>query len=186
MPEPSFLIRRAEPGDAAALAALAARTFFETFAADNRPEDMAAHLASRYGERQQGEQIADPGVVTLVAESGSGLIGYSQVRRGPSPPCITGEAPVEIWRFYVDRPWHGRGLAHRLMAAARQASRELGGRTLWLSVWERNPRAIAFYAKHGFRDVGAVDFWLGSDRQIDRVMAVDLPPEEPARGVPGP
>lgn len=161
------------------MAELAARTFSETFAADNRPEDMAAHLAARYGERQQGEEIADPQGVTLLVESGGRLIGYSQIRRDAPPEGVRGEAPVEIRRFYVDQPWHGRGVAQRLMAAARDAARELGGRTLWLNVWERNPRAIAFYAKHGFRDVGAVDFWLGADRQTDRVMVTDLPPAEP-------
>jgi GNAT superfamily N-acetyltransferase len=143
---------------------------------------MAAHLAAKYSARQQGEEIADPDGVTLLVESGGRLIGYTQVRRSAPPEGVRGEAPVEIWRFYVDQLWHGRGLAQRLMAAARPAARELGGRTLWLCVWERNPRAIAFYEKNGFRDVGAVDFWLGSDRQTDRVMAVDLPltAEDPA------
>jgi ribosomal protein S18 acetylase RimI-like enzyme len=60
------------------------------------------------------------------------------------------------------------------MAAAQEAGRELGGRTLWLAVWERNPRAIAFYEKFGFRDVGRQDFRLGSDLQTDRVMVADL------------
>lgn len=147
---------------------------------------MAAHLAARYGARQQGAEIADPDGVTLLVESSGRLIGYSQVRRSAPPEAVRGEAPVEIRRFYVDRPWHGRGVAQRLMAAARDAARDLGGRTLWLNVWERNPRAIAFYARHGFRDVGAVDFWLGSDRQTDRVMSTDLPPAEPRAPSAGP
>ena len=46
-------IRRGAAADAPALAASAARTFHETFAADNRPEDMAAHLASSFGVAQQ-------------------------------------------------------------------------------------------------------------------------------------
>jgi hypothetical protein len=38
-------------------------------------------------------------------------------------------------------------------------------------VWERNARAIAFYVKCGFRDVGSQPFLVGSDLQTDRVMA---------------
>jgi ribosomal protein S18 acetylase RimI-like enzyme len=60
------------------------------------------------------------------------------------------------------------------MAASLDAARELGGRTLWLSVWERNPRAIAFYEKTGFRNAGTKDFWVGSDRQTDFVLVADL------------
>ena len=176
MTEPLVQIRRAAPADAAPLAELAARIFAETFSDGTDPDDMAAHLAKSYGERQQSEEIADPAMVTLVAETGGLLVGFAQVRRGPAPDCVTGEAPVEIARFYVDRAWQGTGLAHRLMSAALDAARDLGGRTLWLGVWEKNGRAIAFYGKHGFRDVGSHDFWVGSDRQTDRVMAAPLGP----------
>jgi ribosomal protein S18 acetylase RimI-like enzyme len=171
MTVPEVRIRRATAADAAPLAELAARIFRETFAEGTAPEDMAAHLTRAYGARQQGEEIANPEVVTLVAEvEGGALAAFAQVRRTPPPDCVIGEDPAEIVRFYVDRAWQGRGLAQRLMAAARDAARDLGGRSLWLGVWEKNGRAIAFYEKEGFRDVGSHDFWLGSDRQTDRVM----------------
>lgn len=175
MTEPAPAIRRAAPADAAALAEFAARIFDETFGPDNRPEDMVAHLADRFGVRQQTEEILDPDIVTLLMEDGGRLIAFTQVTTlHAPPPCVTGEAPVEIGRFYVDRSWHGKGLAQRLMAAAKDTARELGGRTVWLAVWERNPRAIAFYEKQGFRDVGSQPFRLGSDLQTDRVMVAAL------------
>jgi ribosomal protein S18 acetylase RimI-like enzyme len=61
-------------------------------------------------------------------------------------------------------------VAHALMTAALAAAVERGAETIWLGVWERNPRAIAFYRKWGFEDVGSHDFLLGNDRQIDRLM----------------
>jgi ribosomal protein S18 acetylase RimI-like enzyme len=172
--EPGFQIRRAAPADAAPLAELAARIFIETFSEGTAPDDMAAHLAKSYGVRQQSDEIADPGMITLVVETDGVLAAYAQVRRIPPPDCVTGEAPAEIARFYVDRAWQGRGLAQRLMAASREAARELGGRSLWLGVWEKNHRAIAFYEKCGFRDVGSHDYWVGSDRQTDRVMVGEV------------
>ena len=182
--EPGFRIRRAEPADAPALAAFAARIFSDTFAADNRPEDMAAHLADRFGVRQQAAEIADPAILTFLVEAEDRPVGYTQVRRIPPPACVAGEEPVELGRFYVDGPWHGRGLAPRLMVVVRDAALSLRGRTLWLAVWERNPRAIAFYEKCGFRDVGSQGFRLGADLQTDRVMAADLADlRAPASGV---
>ena len=53
-------IRRGVVADAAALASFAARTFHETFAAANRPDDMQAYLTSAYGEEQQARELADP------------------------------------------------------------------------------------------------------------------------------
>ncbi|MCC6988679.1 MAG: GNAT family N-acetyltransferase [Acidobacteria bacterium] len=168
-------IRRAAAADAPAVAALAAKTFEETFAADNRPEDMAIHLATAYGVEQQTAEIGNPDYVTLLASADGVLAGFAQVRRKDPPPPVTGAAPIELHRFYVDRPWHGRGVAAPLLDACLDAVRGLGGRTVWLSVWERNPRARAFYAKRGFVLVGNADFWVGPDRQTDHILerAVD-------------
>jgi len=58
-----------------------------------------------------------------------------------------------------------------LMRTVEQTARSLRGRTLWLGVWERNPRAIAFYGKCGFVDVGHHAFVVGTEEQTDRVMA---------------
>jgi len=163
-------IRRGVVSDAPALAAFAARTFVEAFGADNRPEDLQVHLAEFYGVPQQTRELADPDVVTLLAHQGETLVGYAQVRRQVPPPCVTLERSTELYRFYVDRPAHGSGVAQVLMSAVHQVARELGGQHLWLSVWERNPRAIAFYTKVGFVDVGSTDFYVGPDRQTDRVL----------------
>jgi ribosomal protein S18 acetylase RimI-like enzyme len=87
---------------------------------------------------------------------------------------VPGNDRLELSRFYVDRPWHGRGVAQALMTATVREAARRGGETLWLGVWERNPRGIAFYRKCGFADVGTQTFVLGSDPQNDRVMALTL------------
>ena len=168
-------LRRGTPADAATLAAFAARTFAETFGAFNAPENLNAHLASAYGVPQQTRELTDPAAVTLLAEDGTALVAYAQVRRAPPPPaCVTAAAPIQLQRFYVDGPAHGRGVAQRLMAAVQDVAREMGGRHVWLAVWERNPRAIAFYGKCGFVDVGDTVFYVGPDRQVDRVLVAPL------------
>lgn len=172
--EQTLVVRRGEPADAAVLAAFAARTFAETFGPDNGPSDMEAHLASAYGVTQQGRELADSRCITVLIHAGETLAAYAQVRRHQPPACVTDEEPVELHRFYVDLPWHGQGVAQRLMEAVHQAARDLGGRTLWLGVWERNPRAIAFYLKSGWRDTGATTFCVGPDRQTDRVMVAPV------------
>ena len=170
----SVRVRRGVPDDAARLAALAARTFSEAFGADNRPSDLAAHVEASYGVRQQTGELIDRDYITLLAEVDGELAAFAQLRRGEVPSCVRSDAAVELMRFYVDARWHGRGVAQRLMQHVREGARELGARELWLGVWERNPRAIAFYAKCGFRDVGTKDFFVGPDRQTDRVMVAQL------------
>ena len=163
-------IREATTADAPALASFGERTFRDAFAAQNRPEDVEAHVAATYSLERQRADLADPARLTLVAERDATLVGFAQLREGDAPACVGGPAPIELLRFYVDRAWHGRGLAQKLMAAVVAAAAARQARTLWLGVWEHNPRAIAFYGKCGFQDVGSHGFVLGTDHQTDRIM----------------
>jgi ribosomal protein S18 acetylase RimI-like enzyme len=168
-------IRRATVGDAAALTEFGARTFFETFAADNTAEDMRLHLASAWAPALQRAEILDARLDTLLARAAGGsLAGFAQLRAGHAPAGMTTVQPVELLRFYVDRPWQGQGVAGLLMAAVETQARVRGARELWLGVWERNERAQAFYRKHGFRKVGTQIFVVGTDPQTDHVMLREL------------
>ena len=171
----SVSIRGGRVEDAAPLARFAARVFHESFAADNDPADMMAYMAIAFSPEQQGRELADPENTYLVAESDGAIIGYVLIRRGDDmPECVTTRPSAEIARFYVDRAWHGEGVARRLMAAAMDDMLARGARGVWLGVWEHNVRAVRFYEKHGFRDIGSHVFVLGSDVQTDRVMFRDV------------
>jgi diamine N-acetyltransferase len=170
----AFVFRPGRDEDASALAVFAERSFRDAFAAQNRPADLDLYLRKAYGERQQSAELRDPQVTTLVAEIDHQLAGFAQLRTGRPPGCVRGSNPIELWRFYVDRSWHGRGLAQGLMSAALDAARARSADTLWLGVWEHNPRAQAFYRKCGFVDIGQQGFLLGTAAQTDRVMAQTL------------
>lgn len=173
MEEVTCTIRRAVPADAEPLADLAERTFRDTFGQDNRPEDMAAHVARAFGPERQLAEITSAEVMTLLALC-DGPVAFAQLRHGATPSCVTSTRPVELLRFYVDRTWHGRGIAGQLMRAVLREAAMAKATAVWLGVWEQNPRAIAFYRKFGFVDVGAQEFRLGSDVQTDRVMVRSL------------
>jgi len=163
-------IRRAEPGDAGLLAELGARTFSETFAADNSPEDMAAYLDASFSPARQAAELADPASTFFVAEVGGLAAGYAQLHAGEPAEGVEGDKPVELVRLYVSREWLGRGVGEALMRACVDEARRAGHGTIWLGVWERNGRAQAFYRKWDFRAVGEHVFQLGSDPQTDILM----------------
>lgn len=162
--------------DAAELAAFAARSFREAFSALNNPDDLQAHVATVYGLAQQTAEIADPSIVTIIARFNGELVAYAQVRQSTPPACVTYAAPIELYRFYVDQRAHGSGLASKLMQEVHQAAREFQGGHIWLSAWEKSTRAIAFYKKEKFVDVGSAFFMVGPDKQDDRVLVAEVRP----------
>jgi ribosomal protein S18 acetylase RimI-like enzyme len=175
---PPFSIRRATVPDAAALAALATDTFRESFEDANAAEDMAAYLAANFSESIQRAELSDPRVSCFVATDGGGLIGYCLLRAVEPEACVSDRGAIELNRLYVRRTWLGKGVGEALMRIALEEARRRGHATIWLGVWEHNPRALAFYRRHAFREVGGHDFMLGSDRQTDLVMerAVEAAP----------
>jgi GNAT superfamily N-acetyltransferase len=174
-----FVIRRAHATDAERLSHFAAASFRDAFGAQNTAEDMAMHLASTFSASIQATEIAETDTDILLVEAADAkgdaeLLGYAHLSLGSPPDPVDAPAPIELRRFYVARTLHGSGVAARLMEAVIATSVTRGARTLWLGVWEENPRAIAFYGKHGFTDAGRQSFQLGGDLQSDRIMVRPL------------
>ncbi len=176
---PPLVVRRGTVADAARVSAFARRLAIETFAAQNNPDDFALYLSLTFSEEIQARQLTEPTRAFLLGEvttpeATNQLAAYALLRAPSVEPTVHGPNPVEIERFYVDGPWHGTGVADLMMRHAMTHARTVGGETLWLGVWEHNPRAIRFYQRHGFVDVGSHPFLVGTDLQTDRVMARSL------------
>jgi ribosomal protein S18 acetylase RimI-like enzyme len=168
-------LKQGTPEQAARLAEFGARTFFESFAADNTEEDMRRHLESAWSPEKQLAELRNPDIDTLIlADQADRWLGFAQLRAYQVSDGVPEHGSIELWRFYVDKPFHGQGVAARLMNDAKERARSRGATSMWLGVWERNGRARAFYAKHGFRQVGTHVFVVGSDPQTDHVMLCPL------------
>ena len=163
-------VRTAREADAAAIAELLERTFRDAFEAVNLAENMDQHCRASYNATIQAAEIADPTMTTLVSEQANELIGVVQLNWGGAPRCVFANNPGEIQRFYVDKQWHGTGVARKLLDAALKEMRKRSVDQAWLGVWEHNPRAKAFYRKCGFHEAGDHIFMVGTDPQRDIVM----------------
>ena len=163
-------IRRASIEDAKLLADLGARTFVETFAEENTPEDMAAYLAASFSVGRLTEELTDPLSTFFIAEVDGSAAGYAKLHPGEVAEGVEGQRPIELVRLYVAQAWLGRGVGPALMQRCVEEARQMGFQTIWLGVWERNHRAQAFYRKWKFDEVGEHIFQLGSDPQRDIVM----------------
>src|SRR5687768_4239738 len=72
-------IRYGTTEDAKILAELGARTFYDTFTKDNTPENMDAYLKESFSPEIQFNELSEPDVIFLIAESEGISIGYAQL-----------------------------------------------------------------------------------------------------------
>ena len=151
---------------------LAERTFRQAFGEDNDPVDFEAYAREAFSEDRLAEELADAAntFVVVPGEIEGELSAYAKVRRSSTEPCCRGKNPIELERIYVDQALIGQGVGALLMEHCLELAACEGHDSIWLGVWERNERAIAFYRRWGFEAVGEHDFQLGSDRQRDLVM----------------
>jgi ribosomal protein S18 acetylase RimI-like enzyme len=157
--------------DADALDAMARASWSDTFAHLYVPEDLNAYLASAYGpDGALRRDLADPAIAWQVAREGDAILGYAKM----SPPWLEQADPndAQLSQLYVATSQHGRGVAQALMDWTLATARAQGAPAMLLTVFEKNDRAIAFYAKYGFVHVGDYDFPVG--KQIDRDLVMRL------------
>ncbi|HMB67885.1 MAG TPA: GNAT family N-acetyltransferase [bacterium] len=164
-------VRAASSFDAESLAALAARTMRESYAADHDPAQLERHIRDTVSPERIAEELADRDIAVFVAEDGSGLTGYATLAFGEAPACVTASAPAELGRIYVSRRRFRTGTGSALLTAVLDECVRRGRDVLWLSVWDRNLRALAFYHDRGFRESGTVPFMFGGVEYEDRVLA---------------
>jgi ribosomal protein S18 acetylase RimI-like enzyme len=137
----------------------------------NTREDMDLHCCLSYSEAIQAGEISNPDLLTLLSDGDEGLVGFAQLRWDGAPECVPAGSRGEIQRLYVVDAWHGKGIAQDLMQGCLREMAARGSDVIWLGVWEHNPRAISFYRKFGFVEVGDHVFPLGKDPQRDIIMA---------------
>lgn len=174
-------IRHARPADATLLASFAAQAFADAYLGLDDPQEIADYVAEHFQPEVMAGVIADPACTTLLAVLGEQLAGYAILRTGPAPGCVTGPAPLQLWRLYLGTGFIGQGLGARLMQAVHDEARRRAARTLWLGVYDRNVRAVAFYRRFGFAQVGVDEFLFGGRIYVDPIYAAAVPALEVTR-----
>ncbi|MBC7594275.1 MAG: GNAT family N-acetyltransferase [Kineosporiaceae bacterium] len=168
-------IRVATTADAPALAELAAATFPLACPPATTAMAIAEFLRDVLSEDNFRTYLEDANRLTLVAEFDGQLLGYTVLVFGdPTDAAVQAAVSMhptaEVSKCYVRADSHGGGLASALMAATLHAARDRGVRGAWLGVNELNARAIRFYEKQGFAQVGRKTFALGGVLENDFVL----------------
>jgi GNAT superfamily N-acetyltransferase len=140
-----------------------ARVFRETYSSSTGASDLDAYIRKSFFPEVQMREIADPESATFLAIADGAIIGYAHM-------TVETHTVVRLNRIYIDATWQGSGVANALIDVVVKKSKQGGATRLGLTVFERNPRAIAFYRRVGFVTTGQTTFIVGDDPQTDLLM----------------
>lgn len=162
-------IRFATLSDAVSLTELAATTMREAFGPPHNPIELVEeYIKAAISVPALENELADHRSFFFLLESVEGqLIGYAKLRHHAPPRRMKNRNAIEIQRIYLLQTQLGQGQGRMLMEHCLDWALVRGYTAVWLGVWERNARAIAFYEKLGFERFGFHYFQFGSERQRD-------------------
>lgn len=144
----SIDIRKAEPGDAAAIAEVHHDAWRGAYAGII-PHRALTAMINRRGRDWWANAICRAASI-LVIEIGGVVAGYATMGRNRAREL---RQEGEIYELYLRPEYQGIGLGSRLFAEARQRLKDHGFHGLVVWALEENVNALDFYAGAGGRDV---------------------------------
>jgi len=168
----NFQIKKASLADLAELLAFAKSNFIQTYEHLNDPQNFQAYLNKAFSKDNFRAEMEAPNTHFYLLRNREELLGYIKLNFNKGIEDLKAEESVELERIYVKPEAKGKGYGKVLIHTAKNAAKNQTKKTLWLGVWERNPKAIAFYEKMGFEKFGSHVFMIGTESQNDFLMKI--------------
>ncbi|RNL55811.1 GNAT family N-acetyltransferase [Pedobacter jejuensis] len=166
----AYNITPASVEDYKSLQLIGKETFSETFASSNTEENMEMYLSKSFSDEKMINELSNKESMFFIAWDKNVPIGYLKVNTGEAQTELQDPFALEIERIYVKASYHGKKIGQLLYDKALEVAHQKDLKSIWLGVWEENPRAIKFYEKNGFLAFDKHVFKMGDDMQTDIMM----------------
>jgi ribosomal protein S18 acetylase RimI-like enzyme len=158
--------------DADALATIGSATFLEAFAGVLEGASILMHCQSQHSPATYRKYLGHPETKAWLAvvQPGDAPVGYAMLTAPDLPLSDITETDIELKRIYLFSRYQRSGGGKRLFDQALIAAKESGKTRMLLGVHAENARALAFYRKNGFEQVGVRTFTIGAMVYDDLVL----------------
>ncbi|NTW23839.1 MAG: GNAT family N-acetyltransferase [Lentimicrobium sp.] len=163
-------IRVAELSDMSNLVVLKQQVWVATYAEEGIRAEFSDYLLATFTLENEKALLENTQKKTLVAEHNGHLIGCAVIAFDEVCPLPANGHNPEIAVLYVLERFTGMGLGKILLDKALQEIKESGFDAAWLTVYHKNERAIDFYKKYGFTDIGIAFFEMQGNQYENRVL----------------
>src|SRR5688500_11439577 len=117
------------------IAALGARTFYETWRPVNTEEDMQEYISKSFNVDTIKKDLENSAANTFYIAFENDLeVGYVKLRRDRTYDEFGGERAIEIERIYVYKRWQDKKVGKALMDECIRLATDEGFEWLWLGV----------------------------------------------------
>ncbi len=170
----TLTFRLCDNNDLMELISISRSTYYNSFAADNSPENMTLYLDAAFNKSNLTEELKNKKSNFYFVYLMDVVVGYFKINWGNAQTQINDKDTIEIERIYVLKEFQRKHLGQKMLAKIIEIAKSKKAKYIWLGVWEKNIKAIRFYEKNGFKKYGEHDFLLGKEKQNDHLMKLKL------------
>ena len=165
-------IRLTEPelADAQSLSELGSQTFVQSYECVLAREQLMAYVNQAFATERIVQELKDPGIFYLLVRDGERACAYAKLIPSEVPASLPLAQAIELKRLYVIPEYWRQGVGTRLMEALLDWASAHDYPHMWLRVWQKNARAIAFYQRWRFRPVGQEPYHVGDCCETVQLM----------------
>tara|TARA_R110001583_G_scaffold412_2_gene3832 strand:+ start:75062 stop:75598 length:537 start_codon:yes stop_codon:yes gene_type:complete len=161
---PKIEIRIATKNDAGYIALLGRITFTETFGHLFRNEqDLLNYYNSTFSVDKIENSFSKPNNVYWIAFVDRLAVGYAKLKLNSQSEFISDSNVCQLQKIYVLKNFLSMKIGFELQNLLLKKAKENGFRKIWLSVLNSNERAINFYIKNKFSEIGNHNFQIGKE-----------------------
>jgi GNAT superfamily N-acetyltransferase len=169
-PVPTLTVRPARADDAVCLAVLSTQVYLDTYAPHGIRSTIARDALANHSVAAYEALLADPDKTILVGECEGYLVAFAVIDHAARLESRPDAAAAELARLYVQQRFTGRGVGRDLLRHAEKAAAARGADMLWLTAWAGNARALRFYPRCGYDDLGAAVYTFEGESFPNRVF----------------
>lgn len=151
-------IKRATPADCAVIAAIGL-VAVEAAHRDSSPaKDLQDYLAKNYTDEAIREELSHPEYVYHIIYVDDEPAGFSKIQFNAAHPAIAAKNVTKLDRIYLLSKFFDKKLGGELLQFNIDLCKQHQQSGIWLYTWTGNHRAIQFYLRKGFVNIGSHQF----------------------------
>jgi diamine N-acetyltransferase len=152
------------------LQVISKKTFHDAFAWGNVPEVLNNYIESAFKIENLEAELANKNSQFYFAKIDNKTVGYFKINVGNAQTEDIDPNAMELQRIYILENHQGKKIGNAILAKVEQLAKEQNIKSIWLGVWDRNEKAIAFYKKNGYIITDSHKFMMGDEEQTDFIM----------------
>jgi len=170
-----MIIREATIDDTQPIALLARITFDESFGHLFRDrQDLLTYFEKTFSVQKIKNSIKNENNVFWIAFVDDLPVAYAKLKLHSPSEFLKKKATAQLQKIYVLKDFLSKKIGLHLQMHMLDKVEEFDKKYLWLSVLHTNERAINFYIKNDFKQVGKHSFSIGKEDFLFIAMAKEL------------